>query len=160
MKVKTILLLAVLSFSQCFSQDNLPKISLKDMHGKYIDITSIDTSDVTVFSLWATWCVPCLNELDAINESYSHWQRETHVKIIIVSVDDTRSVYRVKPLVNSKNWRYRLLFDTNQEFKRAINAITIPYLVIVKNNKIVHAQSGYTPGSEAELYEKIKEYAH
>ena len=160
MKVKIMVLLVVLSFSQCFSQDNLPKISLKDIQGKRIDITSIDTNEVTVFSLWATWCIPCLNELDAINEIYHDWYNETHVKIIIVSVDDARSVYRVKPLVNSKNWRYRLLFDTNQEFKRAINAVTIPYLVIVKNNKIVHTQSGYTPGSEIELFKKIKEYAH
>lgn len=160
MKIKIILLLAVFNFSQLFSQDNLPKISLKDIQGKCIDIASIDTNKVTVFSFWATWCIPCINELDAISELYNDWQNEINVKIIAVSIDDTRSAYRVKPFVNSKNWDYEILFDTNQEFKRAINATSIPYLIIVKNSKIVHAQSGYTPGSEIELYEKIKEYAH
>jgi len=82
------------------------------------------------------------------------------LKIIAVSIDDIRSKSRVKPFMDSKNWEYEILFDTNQEFKRAINATSIPYLIIVKNNKIVHAQSGYTPGSEKELYEKIIEYAH
>jgi len=63
-------------------------------------------------------------------------------------------------LANSKNWEYEILFDTNQEFKRAVNATSIPYLIIVKNNKIVYSHSGYTQGSEIELYEKIKEFAY
>lgn len=158
-KIKIILLLAVFNVSQIFSQDNLPKISLKDIQGKRIDIDAIDTNKVTVFSFWATWCIPCINELDAISEIYQDWQNEMNVKIIAVSIDDTRSTYRVKPMVKSKNWEFEILFDTNQEFKRAINATSIPYLIIVKNSKIIHTQSGYTPGSEIELYEKIKEFA-
>jgi len=158
--MKIILLLTVLNFSQIFSQDNLPKISLKNNFGKSIAISEIDTKTVTVFSFWATWCIPCLNELDAISEIYDDWQNETNVKIIAVSIDDTRSASRVKPLVNSKNWEYEILFDTNQEFKRAVNATSIPYLIIVKNNKIVYSHSGYTQGSEIELYEKIKEFAY
>lgn len=158
--MKIILLLAFLNFSPIFSQDNLPKISLKNNQGKSIDIAEIDTNKVTVFSFWATWCIPCLNELDAISEIYNDWQEETNVKIIAVSIDDTRSSSRVKPLVNSKNWEYEILFDTNQEFKRAVNATSIPYLIIVKNNKIVYSHAGYTPGFVIELYEKIKEYAN
>lgn len=153
-------MLAVLNFTPIFSQSDLPKISLKDLQGKRIDIASINTNKVTVFSFWATWCIPCINELDAISEIYHDWQNETNVKIIAVSIDDMRSKSRVKPFVNSKNWEYEILFDTNQVFKRAINATSIPYLIIVKNNEIVHVQSGYTPGSEIELYEKIKEYTH
>lgn len=158
MKIKIILLLTVLNFSQIFSQDNLPKISLNDIQGKRFDIASIAANKVIVFSFWATWCIPCINELDAISETYQDWQNETNVKIIAVSIDDTRSAYRVKPLVKSKNWKYEILFDTNQEFKRAINATSIPYLIIVKNDKILYTHSGYTPGSEIELYEKIKEF--
>lgn len=160
MKIKIILLLAILNISQIYSQDNLPKISLKNNQGKSISIAEIDTNTVTVFSFWATWCIPCINELDAISELYDDWQNETNVKIIAVSTDDTRSAARVKPLVNSKNWEYEILFDTNQEFKRAVNATSIPYLIIVKNNKIVYSHSGYTPGSEIDLYEKIKEFAY
>ncbi len=159
MKIKIILLLAILNSSQTYSQDNLPKISLKNNQGKSISIAEIETNTVTVFSFWATWCIPCINELDAISELYDDWQNETNVKIIAVSTDDTRSVSRVKPMVNSKNWNYEILFDTNQEFKRAVNASSIPYLIIVKSNKIVYSHSGYTPGSEIKLYEKIKEFS-
>jgi len=49
-KLKLILLLAFLNFSQIFSQNKLPKISLEDNKGKRIDIASVDTNKVTVFS--------------------------------------------------------------------------------------------------------------
>ena len=30
--------------------------------------------------------------------------------------------------------------------------------LVIKNNKIVYRHSGYNPGAEYELYEKVKEY--
>lgn len=138
----------------------MPQLSLKDTQGKSIDLSEIDTNTVTVFSFWATWCVPCINELDAINDEYIDWQDETDFKIIAVSIDDTRTSSRVAPLVNGKGWEYQVLLDTNQDFMRSVNATTVPFLIIVKNNKIVYSHSGYTPGSEIELLEKIKEFAN
>ncbi len=160
MKKIALLCFILLVFSQVFAQNKLPRISLKNTEGKRIDISKINTNNVTVFSFWATWCVPCINELDAISEDYSDWQNETNVEIIAVSVDDTRTASRVRPLVNGKSWDYQVLYDTNQEFKRAVNASSIPYLIIVKNNKIVYSHSGYTPGSEMKIYEKIKQFAN
>ncbi len=160
--MKSFLLTLVLFFTllQINAQSTLPQLSLKDTQGKSIDLSEIDTNTVTVFSFWATWCVPCINELDAINDEYIDWQDETDFKIIAVSIDDTRTSSRVAPLVNGKGWEYQVLLDTNQDFMRSVNATTVPFLIIVKNNKIVYSHSGYTPGSEIELLEKIKEFAN
>ena len=110
-------------------------------------------------SLWATWCVPCLKELDAISELYDEWQDETNVELIAVSVDDSRTVKRVKPLINGKGWDYTILLDKNNDFKRALGAATVPLTLLIKDNQIVYRHSGYTAGTEFELYEKIKEYS-
>ena len=157
-----ILLLACLfvSISTSFAQNSLPKLELKSIQGERVDLNKISSNgELVVFSFWATWCVPCINELDAINEVYSDWQNETKVELIAVSIDDSRTVSKVKPVVNGKSWDYKVLLDTNQEFKRAVNAASIPYIIIVKNNKILYKHLGYTPGSEVELFEKIKEFA-
>lgn len=160
--MKKLILLAIVLFNCAFvlSQTSLPKIELKNIHGEYINIDeTVEKDQILVISLWATWCVPCINELDAIQEYYEDWQDETNFKLIAISIDNARTTSRVKPLVNGKEWEYEVLLDVNQDFKRALNANTVPYLVIVKNNKIVYSHSGYTPGSEIELYEKIKEFA-
>ena len=150
------LLILCLSFSVSFAQ-KIPNIDLKSLDGKTINVNDISNSDeVKVFSFWATWCVPCINELDAISEVYQEWQDETNVEIIAVSTDDSRTKKRVRPMVNGKGWEYTVLLDENQDFKRALNISSIPHVIVVKNGEIVYRHSGYTPGSEDELFEVIK----
>ncbi|MBV7269789.1 TlpA family protein disulfide reductase [Winogradskyella luteola] len=158
--MKKLLLTLCLGF-YCLStmaQHDLPSIDLKTIDGKAISLEDATNKDgITIISLWATWCVPCLKELDAINDMYEEWQEETDVKLVAVSVDDSRTVKRVKSMVNGKDWDYTILLDTNNDLKRALNASSIPLTVLVKDNKIVYEHSGYSPGAEMELYEKIKE---
>ena len=145
---------------QLTAQENLPNTELKTLEGDATSLQEISKeNNLIVISLWATWCVPCKKELDAINEVYTDWQDETDVKVYAVSVDDSRTVNRVKPLVNGKAWDFTILLDTNNDLKRELGASTIPLTLIIKNGKIVHRHSGYTPGSEEELFEEIKKHS-
>lgn len=144
-----------------YSQHELPNVDLTSIEGKSVTLKNETNKDgITIVSLWATWCVPCLKELDAINEVYVDWQEETNVELIAVSVDDSRTVGRVKSLVNGKDWDYKVLLDKNNDLKRALNASSIPLTILVKDNKIVYEHSGYSPGAETELFEKIKELSN
>lgn len=140
------------------AQNELPSVDLESIDGETIALKDATSKEgVTIISLWATWCVPCLKELDAINDIYDEWQEETNVQLLAISIDDSRTVRRVKSMVNGKDWDYTILLDTNSDLKRALNASSIPLTILVKDNKIVYEHSGYSPGAELELYEKIKE---
>jgi len=156
-------LLYISIFFTCFfanAQDTLPTSELKTLDGETTTLEKLSKeNDLMVISLWATWCVPCKNELDAINEVYIDWQDETNVKLFAISVDDARTVSRVKPLVNGKAWDFSVLLDTNNDLKRELGASTVPLTIIIKNGKIVYRHSGYTPGSEDELFEEIKKHS-
>ncbi|WP_178983517.1 TlpA family protein disulfide reductase [Winogradskyella helgolandensis] len=159
MKNSCILLICLIIFKFSDAQE-LPNITLKSIDDKTVSIQELANTDtVKVFSFWATWCVPCINELDAISEVYDEWQEETNVEIIAVSTDDSRTKKRVIPLVNGKGWEYQILLDDNQDLKRALNIAVLPYLIVVKNGEIVHQHTGYTPGSEDALYEVIKKHS-
>ncbi|MDX1783229.1 MAG: TlpA disulfide reductase family protein, partial [Aequorivita vladivostokensis] len=61
-----------------FSQSEMPRIDLSTVDGTTVSSKDLSKDDkVVVVSLWATWCVPCLKELDAISEIYADWQAET-----------------------------------------------------------------------------------
>lgn len=155
----TFFLIYLITFSFTKAQE-LPNISLKNIEDKSISIQELANSDtVKVFSFWATWCVPCINELDTISEVYEEWQEETNVEVIAISTDDSRTKKRVIPLVNGKDWDYEILLDDNQELKRALNISVMPYVIVVKNGEILYQHTGYTPGSEDELYEVIKKHS-
>jgi len=153
--------LSIIAFV-CFSlsvsaQSKLPNVTLKDLKGKSVNIAQYGKSDKPVIvSFWATWCGPCLKELEAINKVYDKWQKETGVELVAVSIDDSRTRSRVKPLVNGKSWDYTILLDENQELKRAMNVINPPYTVVVYKGQIVYSHTGYTPGTENELYKELK----
>jgi thiol-disulfide isomerase/thioredoxin len=159
--MKKIALLLIVSFSLVtFAQEELPNVDLETLDGASTTIQEAANKDgVTIVSLWATWCVPCIKELDAISDIYDEWIEETGVTLIAVSVDDSRTVKRVKPLINGKGWEYEILLDTNNDLKRALGASSVPLTIVIKDNKIVYRHSGYNPGAENELYEKVKEFS-
>lgn len=140
-----------------WSQKKLPTISLKNNEGAVVStVNNFNEKDkLYVFSFWATWCAPCIQELDAINDVYEDWKSKVNVQIIAVSVDDARTTKRVKPLVNGKAWDYEVLLDTNQDFKRSLGIANVPYLIIVKNGEIVFTQNGHSPGNESQLLEEL-----
>ncbi|MTG99450.1 MULTISPECIES: TlpA family protein disulfide reductase [Myroides] len=141
-------------FSQ---QSELPSISLKDLNGKEVNISELGKGEnPVIISFWATWCGPCLKELAAINDVYDEWQEETGVELIAISIDDAKSVKRVKPLVNGKGWDYQVLLDDNHNLKRAMNVANVPYTLVVYKGKIVYKHTSYTPGVEKELFKQVK----
>ena len=140
------------------AQTNLPDVSISNLEGKKISLkTDFSEKDkLYVYSFWATWCTPCINELDEINDLQKTWKKEVNFDVIAVSIDDSRTQKRVKPLTNGKEWEFIILLDSNQDLKRALTIVNVPYTIVVKNNMIVHVQNGYVPGNELELFEKLK----
>ena len=64
----------------------LPNITIKDLEGNNVNIQDIENdSNPIILNFWATWCKPCKNELNNIDDLYEEWKKETNVKIIIVS---------------------------------------------------------------------------
>tara|TARA_B110000046_G_scaffold72211_1_gene80044 strand:+ start:1505 stop:1984 length:480 start_codon:yes stop_codon:yes gene_type:complete len=157
---KIIVSLALISCGFLFSQD-LPNIALKDLDGASINVQELSNSDdVKILAFWATWCVPCINELDAISEVYEDWQDETNVELIAISTDDSRTIKRIRPLINGKDWDYTILMDDNQDLKRALNISILPHVLVVKNGDILYRKTSYTPGSEDELFEIVQKHSN
>jgi thiol-disulfide isomerase/thioredoxin len=156
--MKKFLLLFLIVGLHSYSQKNLPDLNLSTLEGKNISLKNdfAEKDKLYIFSFWASWCAPCINELDEMNEIQAEWKKTINFEVIAVATDDTRTQKRVKPLVSGKEWDYTILLDTNQDFKRALTIVNIPYTIVVKNNKIVHIQNGYVPGNELDLFEKLK----
>ncbi|MBP5716762.1 MAG: TlpA family protein disulfide reductase [Bacteroidales bacterium] len=157
--MKKAFVLTILSFLAVGAFAQLPKVTLKDTSGKSVSIESLSNDGKPIIiDLFATWCKPCLRELDAIAEVYEDWQEETGVKLVAVSIDQAQNVNKVKPLADSHNWEYEVLLDPNSDLKRALGVQMIPYVLIVDGQgKIVYKHNGYTDGAESELIEKVRE---
>ena len=87
---------------------------------------------------------------------YADWQDETGVKLIAISIDDSRSISRVAPYVMSSGWEYEVLLDPGKEFARAMQVINVPHKFLVDGSgKVVWSHNNYAEGDEEELYEEL-----
>jgi len=141
------------------AQTHFPSIRLRDLDGRTVDFAELaargrDTA--LVVSFWATWCVPCIAELDNITDDLAERSPDTPFRLVGVSIDDTRTSNRVKPFVRGKGWDFDILMDTNSELKRALNITDVPHLMVIRDGRVIYRRTGYTPGAEAELYRALR----
>ena len=150
--------MAVLALVSTIALAQIPQVTLKDINGNTVNTAELSNDGKPfVISFFATWCKPCMRELDAISEVYQDWQDETGMKIIIVSIDDGQNVAKVRPLVDSKGWEYEVLLDPNGDFKRAMNVQMVPSLFIMNaDGSVVDSRTGYADGSEEHIIELIR----
>lgn len=160
------LILCFAAFANALDSDtaksnSLPSVLVKDLNGQPVNFAEYVTKgQITVVSFFATWCKPCLVELSNIDNVYAEWQEKYKMRLIAVSVDDSRTVAKVKPYVTSKNWTYDVLMDNNSDLRRALNVTNPPTTFLLdKEGKIVYTHTGYLEGDEFELEKKIAELA-
>ena len=151
--------LLVLITNLSFGQSSLPSVDIKSLSGStssFTELTKSSGDTAVVVSFWATWCIPCVAELDNISDELSDKQKEMPFRFIGISVDDSRTANRVRSFVKGKGWKFDVYLDLNSELKRALNITDIPHVLIVKNGKIVYRHTGYIAGEEENLFEEIK----
>lgn len=141
------------------NQRQLPAVVVKTLTGENFNTSRISNDGKPIIlDFWATWCKPCIEELNAIHEEYADWQKETGVKLVAISLDDARTMNRVAPFVNGKGWTYENYIDPNGDLKRALN-VNMPPHTFVLNGKgeIVYQHVGFKEGDQYELIKVVRE---
>jgi cytochrome c biogenesis protein CcmG/thiol:disulfide interchange protein DsbE len=153
--------LAITALSVAAFAQEIPSTTLKTLDGKQVDILSqVNHDGPTVISFWATWCKPCIKELNAFMDYAIDLEDEFNLKVLAVSIDDTRNSSRVAPLVEGQGWEYNVLLDENQDLKRNLGIVNVPFtLVLNSKGEVVWKHSGYSPGDEEHLAEVVEEVA-
>ena len=57
------------------------------------------------------------------------------MKVIAVSIDDSRNGPKVAPFANGKDWPFEIYIDANSDLKRALNVNTIPHTFLLNADK-------------------------
>ncbi|MDR4987856.1 MAG: TlpA disulfide reductase family protein [Bacteroidales bacterium] len=155
-----VVLLALLPVLSCFGQrtGSLPELNVQTLQGREFNTASFGNEGKPyVISFWATWCRPCLKELNAIDEIYHEWQ-EHGFKLIAVSTDDARTRHNVLPMVSGRGWEYEFYLDENGDFRRAMGVNMVPHTFILNgNNEIVYQHTSFTDGMEWQMFDLLLE---
>lgn len=145
-------------YSVNLSARELPSVKIKDLHNRTVDTKTFNNDGKPfVICFWATWCKPCLEELKAYDELYDEWQEDYGIKIIAISIDNSRSSRKVAPFAKGKGWKFDIYLDENQDFSRNMNVTNPPHTFIVNGKgEIVWSHIGYAMGDEDGLIKAYK----
>lgn len=157
MKLLTILFLAIL-VNLSFAQKKAPDFKLDDIDGKKVELKSFSGKGPVLISFWATWCKPCVEEMSEYNKLYNEF-KDKGFTILAITIDDEKTVARVKPHVKSKGYNFPVLLDSNSDAARKyyVNG-SVPYSILLnKNLEIVYKHEGYVKGDELLVKKKIEE---
>ncbi len=143
--------------AQTMLNSKVPSIAVKTISGAVANTSSFtNNGKPIIIDFWATWCKPCIAELEAMNDEYADWKKETGVKIIAVSVDDARTMAKVQAFVREKGWDYDVYLDANQDFQHAMQVANCPCTFIIDGSgKIVYIHNSYLEGDEKKLHEAL-----
>jgi len=123
---------------QLFAQSDpeLPAIDLLTLDGDSINTSSFYIKDsLIIISCWATWCKPCIKELNELSLKYDNWRDSNDVVLYAVSIDNDKKRDKVRSFVNKRNWPFQVLLDENKKLISALShykdkGFLIPHVLI------------------------------
>ncbi|HTB31118.1 MAG TPA: TlpA disulfide reductase family protein [Bacteroidia bacterium] len=147
--------------AQTLLNSKVPATQIKTINGAAANSSAFSNNGKPIIlDFWATWCKPCIAELDAINDEYADWKKETGVKVIAVSVDDARTMAKVQSFIREKGWDYDIYLDPNQDFQHAMEVINCPCTFILDGNgKIAYIHNSYMEGDAKKLHAELLKIA-
>lgn len=141
----------------CAAQTNAPDFSIRDVDGNVVQLSSELQNGPVLIDFWATWCKPCKQAFPHIQRIYDKY-KDQGFTVLAISVDNTRSVSKVRPFVRARRFEFPVLLDTDNEVLRRYGGSNIPLSVLIApDGSIVKVWNGYQAGEEVEIERAVRE---
>lgn len=101
-------------------------IVLRDREGNVVDFSAFRGKYVYI-DLWASWCVPCLRELPALQQLEKSLKNK-QVTFLSISIDGTEEAWKKK--MDEKNMHGHQLWNPENTLGKALNVKGIPFFAI------------------------------
>ena len=125
---------------------SLPEIEIKTLDGTPFNTPNIQNNGKPMMVIiWSSYCHPAVAELDAIaDEYYDEWVKRYGVKIYAISIDDSRTIMRVAPFVQKKQYPFEVLLDSERSLWKTLKNEAYPVTYILDGEgKIMWKHIGY-----------------
>jgi cytochrome c biogenesis protein CcmG/thiol:disulfide interchange protein DsbE len=136
----------------------MPELTLDEFYKRNEIKLSTRKGKVVLLDIWASWCVPCKDEMPALDD-LARRLRGSGVEVIAVSIDEDRGAAE-QFLKKRKKWNLTLAHDPNQAIPDRLQPPKMPTSYLIDRKGVLrHVNAGYTPGDEERLEAELRALA-
>jgi peroxiredoxin len=95
-----------------------PQLSLKDAQGNIHNLSDY-RGKIVILNFWATWCVPCKQEMPIFVDAYKKYH-DRGVVVIAASLDDETTKKYVPQFAHSFKMEFPILLDANADLMHEV----------------------------------------
>ena len=124
-----------------------PDFTLEDLSGKRISLKSL-RGKVVFLNFWATWCVPCREEMPTLERLWQ--ERRASLEVLGVNLD-TLGAAKVRAFVRELRLTFPILLDPELAVGRKYRVRALPVSFIVDRGGVIrHREIGYRDWTDRE----------
>ena len=113
-----------------------PKIQLSQINNQVIELPNPNQKSFLVF--WATWCPPCLVELNQINKAIKA-NKINSKDFIAINIGESAS--KVKKFLKQNDYQFNVALDPHHKLFNQIEAQGTPTTVLINEKGQIHSMS-------------------
>ncbi len=117
------------------------------------------TSPLVIINFWASWCIPCLDEMPSMMNLKKSLPANL-MQIIAVNTDEDeqlKNIIKIKKKLKIGN-EFIIIPDRDALISGQFKITAIPVSIVFLNGKVVHVSNGPMDFFSAEFREKVKEW--
>jgi thiol-disulfide isomerase/thioredoxin len=132
--------------------------SYTTLEGKNVEMTKLD-SPVVIYNFWASWCIPCLEEMPSMIALKNKFGPD-QIKIIAINTDEDDQVANIKKTIKKINMmdEFIIVPDKNSELVNKFKISAIPVTIIFHRGKVVHFSNGPMDFNSEEMIGKFNQW--
>jgi len=128
-----------------------PEFALEDLAGTQVSLSEL-RGKVVFLNFWATWCLPCVREMPAMEKLHRQFEKDG---LVILAVNFQESADRVRDFFLKHHLTFTALLDPDAKVFELYQAWALPASVIINKRgeiagKAVGAKDWYS--AEARQY--------
>jgi len=127
--------------------------TLKDLEGKPHRLKDLRGRVVHVV-FWATWCMPCLDEVPDLKAAYARYH-DQGFEILGVTVPMSQTPEKVREFVTKQEVHYPILWDEGMELMNRYRVDSLPRNFLIDREGIIR----YAGASLPDNYEEYLKYS-
>ena len=154
----SILLLSYLLSPVILQGKKIGNSRIRMVDGEYAKLSDFHSDGPMIINFWTTWWTYCERQLGYLNQLNKEF-KDAGLTVLAVNVNKPNIINQVRPYIKKRKYKFDVAVDPSSKIAKQFKVIGYPtFLLIDKQGKIIHKESGYEEGMEDLYLRKLTEY--